>query len=157
MDGALSVRPVANGATHGYSQIFRDGIVESVQALTLAGEQTRATLRVSTFEPHMAVFLRNVRTELALHNITGDVTVMFSILHADKARLLVPRAQWYDDVQTGDFDRKTLVIPDFLATADTSAELALKPVFDFIWQCAGHPRSLNYDANGQWVPIRDNL
>ena len=49
-------------------------------------------------------------------------------------------------------DRDTVILPDVLME-DFSADPAdvLRPVFDGVWQAAGWPRCLNYNAQGQWT------
>jgi len=59
------------------------------------------------------------------------------------------RDQWHlEDHQTF-FDRKTIVLPDIVARDGLASELALKPLFDLLWQAAGFTSSQNYDSAGQ--------
>ena len=77
---------------------------------------------------------------------------MLSLLRADEVQLGVDTTyDFLEDHQTL-FDRKTVVLPDVLARSDLSPELALKPVFDLVWQAAGFNGSRNYNDAGAWAP-----
>ena len=56
------------------------------------------------------------------------------------------------DYNQGRFDRKTLVLPDVLLPADVAPAMALRPVFDLVWQSAGMEGSDNYNETGDWKP-----
>ncbi|OFU63959.1 hypothetical protein HMPREF3137_27330 [Achromobacter xylosoxidans] len=80
------------------------------------------------------------------------MTCMVSLLDADHVELGLDRHRYMLDEHQGFFDRKALVLPDVLLPADLSAEQALKPVFDLVWQSAGLERSANYNIAGDWAP-----
>lgn len=79
---------------------------------------------------------------------------MVSLLNADQVELGIDRFRYALEDHQGYFDRQTLVLPDVLLPADLSAEHALKPVFDLVWQAAGMERSDNYNQEGEWAPNR---
>lgn len=154
VDGALMVRNPNPQGTHGYSQFFRNGFFESVYVLTRRNADGRASLPSLAYEEHAIALLRQFRIELVHLGIDTEVTVMLSLLRADETQLGVDsRYDFLDDHQTF-FDRKTIVLPDVLARSDLTPELALKPVFDLVWQAAGFERSRNYSAAGLWAPAR---
>lgn len=150
LDGALVVRnPTDKGETHGYSQFFRNGFFESTFVLTgRVDEQGFALLPSSGIEDYLIELLGRFRKELEHLGINCDCAVMLSLLRANEVRLGV-RDQWGLEEHQTRFDRKTLILPDVLARFDLTAEQALKPVFDLLWQAAGFKGSLNYSAAGQ--------
>jgi len=153
IDGALAVRnPTAEG-THGYSQFFRNGFLESAMVLSASQNQQHSVLPSTAYEKQLVEFLQKVRTELAHLGISTELSFMLSILRANEVKLGVSRDFGFEDPE-GFFDRKTLVLPDVLTESGTPAELALKPVFDLVWQSAGFPCSRNYSAEGRWAPRR---
>lgn len=95
-----------------------------------------------------------LRAEYVHLGIGTEMTGMVSLLDADHVELGFDRHRYMLDDHQGFFDRKTLVLPDVLLPADLSAEQALKPVFDLVWQSAGMERSANYNAAGDWAPMR---
>ena len=152
VDGALAVRNPNPQGTQGYSQFFRNGFFESVYVLPRRGEQGRAVLASLAYEQHANTLLRDLRRELVHLGIDTEATVMLSLLRADEVQLGVDTTyDFLEDHQTL-FDRKTVVLPDVLARSDLSPELALKPVFDLVWQAAGFNGSRNYNDAGAWAP-----
>lgn len=152
VDGALAVRnPTAEGLTHGYSQFFRNGFLESVMVIG-TGHDGRPALPSLRYERQLIEFLEQVRAEMVHLGISGDMAVMLSILRANEVQLGVNRDRDFFDAHQGRFDRRTLVLPDVLTQADVAPELALKPVFDLVWQSAGFNGSHNYNDQGQWAP-----
>ena len=153
VDGALVVRNVNDqGLTHGYAQLFRDGFFESVYVITHSAQNGRVNLPSRSYEEHLISLLRAFRVELQHLGVNTECAVMLSLLQADRVKLGVSdRFAFLDDHQTL-FDRKVLVLPDVLASADLAPELALKPAFDLMWQAAGFDGSGNYNAAGQWAP-----
>lgn len=49
-------------------------------------------------------------------------------------------------------DRDALLIPEILVeSCDVDSATVLRPAFDAIWNAAGWPRCVNYDATtGEW-------
>jgi hypothetical protein len=55
-------------------------------------------------------------------------------------------------VEAHKIDRDVLLLPEIIVqNYEVRAEDVLKTAFDSIWNACGLPRSLNYDANGNWV------
>ena len=152
-DGALAVRNPRPEGTHGYSQMFRNGYFETVKVYPY-GDAARVGLGSLAYEEQFIAVLRLLRAEYVHLGIGTEMTCMVSLLDADHVELCFDRHRCMLDDHQGFFDRKTLVLPDVLLPADLSPEQALKPVFDLVWQSAGMERSANYNAAGDWAPVR---
>jgi hypothetical protein len=152
-DGALAVRNPRPEGTHGYSQMFRNGYFETVKVYPY-GDAARVGLGSLAYEEQFIAVLRLLRAEYVHLGIGTEMTCMVSLLDADHVELGFDRHRCMLDDHQGFFDRKTLVLPDVLLPADLSPEQALKPVFDLVWQSAGMERSANYNAAGDWAPVR---
>lgn len=153
LDGALVVRnETPQGETHGYSQFFRNGFFESTFVLARRNEEGWAALPSLSYEQNLIGLLGNFRKELDRLGINNECAVMLSLLRADEVKLGVRSGWGFDDPHQTLFDRKTLVLPDVLARSDATAEQAMKPAFDLMWQAAGFVGSRNYNATGQWAP-----
>lgn len=50
-------------------------------------------------------------------------------------------------------DRDGLVIPEIIVQTLDPADLALRPLFDVLWNSGGWPGSPNYDATGHWRDV----
>jgi hypothetical protein len=46
--------------------------------------------------------------------------------------------------------------PVVIESEEQDLRLTLRPAFDQLWQALGRQRSTLYDAEGRWVPPRDN-
>lgn len=152
-DGALAVRNPRPEGTHGYSQLFRNGYFETVKVFPY-GDAARVGLGSLAYEEQFIAVLRLLRAEYVHLGIGTEMTCMVSLLDADRVELGFDRHRYMLDDHQGFFDRRTLVLPDVLLPADLGAEQALKPVFDLVWQSAGMERSANYNAAGNWAPVR---
>lgn len=153
VDGALVVRnETPQGATHGYSQFFRNGFFESTLVLTRRMEDGRVLLASRSYEEYLIALFGNFRGELDRLGINCECAVMLSLLRADEVRLGVQSDWGFDDSHQTLFDRKTLVLPDVVAQSAVSPEKAMKPAFDLMWQAAGFVGSRNYNNAGEWAP-----
>ena len=152
MDGALMVRNTTpKGETHGYSQFFRNGFFEATYVLARRQDPDRAILPSLAYEQHLIKLLAGFRVELRHLEIDEACAVMLSLIGANEVKLGVQNEWGFADDHQTLFDRNTIVLPDVVARADLAPELALKPVFDLVWQAAGFKGSQNYNATGQWA------
>lgn len=155
IDGALSVRNVRAEGTHGYSQFFRNGFFETVQVEPWGGDPPRASLGCDYYEQNVIGVVEAFRHEVDRLGYLSEMTAMLSVLGADRTDLGLDRFRFHlDGEHMGRFDRPNLLIPDVLLAADQPAELALRPLFDYVWQAAGLLRSFNYNERGEWAPMR---
>lgn len=153
LDGALVVEnETPQGEARGYSQFFRNGFFESLLILSHHTEEGRVILPSLTYEKDLITLLGNFRGELDRLGINYECAVMLSLLRADEVKLGV-RPDWgFNYPHKTLFDRKTLVLPDIVARADSTPEEAMKPAFDLMWQAAGFVGSGNYNTAGEWAP-----
>jgi hypothetical protein len=152
-DGALAVRNPRAEGTYGYSLLFRNGYFETAKVYEYA-ENGKAALGSIAYEEVFITLVRRLREEFNYLGIGTEMTCMVSILDADRVELGFERWRYDVDDHQGHFDRKTLVLPDVLLPAELTAEKALRPVFDLVWQSAGMERSANYNGAGEWAPER---
>ncbi|WP_158219409.1 MULTISPECIES: helix-turn-helix domain-containing protein [unclassified Achromobacter] len=149
IDGALGVRNTnSEGLTHGYTQLFRDGFVEAVYTLPSRGGET--FLPGVAYEKYAADFVTRIRTELIYAGYDPEMAILMSLLDADRVELSFNRFNWNVDMSQGFFDRKTVILPEVLISGNEPPLMALKPMFDLVWQAAGMQGSINFDAGGEW-------
>jgi hypothetical protein len=54
------------------------------------------------------------------------------------------------------FDRSPLLCPDVVLESVEGEVVALsRPLLDLAWNASGFDRSMNYDNEGNWYPIRN--
>jgi hypothetical protein len=152
-DGALAIRNANAEGTHGYTQIFRNGFMEGVYVISAPDGQRpdgRAPLHTGSFELNVRAFFDNARTEYRRLGVSLEIAVLLSILRGKQVRLgHDPRFHFRLEAGQGLFDRDTLAFPEVLTQGDTPGDIALRPVFDLVWQAAGVAQCPYYDEDGR--------
>lgn len=137
----------------GYTQFFRNGIVEAVLSdvvmekkeegkLLLAGYYERAVTQ--EFRP-VARLLDGLRQVGVQPPVWGFLT----ITGAKGAR--TPTDHDFGD-ESRAIDRDTLMLPEFVINdLGTDAAALLRPAFDLVWNASGFAPSFNFDTDGKRV------
>lgn len=152
IDGILSFN-IRNGTSNGYVQLFRNGIIESVDVNMLNINKDipkfyERTLLESINEYLMVLNDLNVETPflvfITLIGVKGyemDTNAGYKVMAAVDP----------DVAQKYVIDRNILLLPEtFLETYPNFEDLTLlfKPSFDALWNSCGFESSKNYDKNG---------
>ncbi len=151
-DGWLNFGPQGSrGGRTGYTQLFRNGAIEAVDASLLRPNGPTAGTEIPPIYEHRVIqAVKAYVGVLGTLGVTPPVFVMLTVLGARGYEITAESAKaWGGGVP---IDRETLVVPEALLDDFTSdVALTLRPMFDAIWQAAGWPRSLNYNDDGKWV------
>jgi hypothetical protein len=162
LDGiARSTRAEFNStSTIGYTQVFRNGIIESVDT-SLIGINAQSVARFgSNIEPmsfsgekYERKLLEATKryTELQkLLAIEPPFFIMVSFLGVKGYRIFIQKSE-YDAEFTDKIDRMNLIIPEVMVeNFDVNLSEVMKPIFDTVWNAAGYIASPNYDASGKF-------
>ena len=161
IDGLLSVNVSPEGPAWSYSQLFRNGIIECVDAYWL-----EPILQDERFTPP---WMYGVRVERLLIEGIGrqlgllkrldvgfPVVVLVAIVGLRGVMLVGGNSNWpYREPPSGlrRVDRDVLLLPDLLIE-DSAEDMAgtLRPLLDSIWQASGLSESPYFDAEGKWNP-----
>ena len=135
-----------------YAQIFRNGIVEGVDAFILSGHDEK-----DNFIPSIALeedLLQGARQYFKAYKaigISGPVIVMLSLLNVRGFYMHAGNRMMSRTIHR--IEKKNLLLPDVIVEdIETPVESSFRPVFDLVWQGCGFRRSFNYDDSGQWNP-----
>jgi hypothetical protein len=135
----------------GYSQLFRNGAIEGVDAgWLLAAERQQRALPGEEFERQVLGSIRQYmevqEKRLKLHPPTAALLSLlavrgFSVL-AGPGRLGIP-------IEVSD-----VLVPEAVidAPAYRFPDSAVKPLFDVVWNASGYEGSPNFDIHGDWNP-----
>jgi len=97
--------------------------------------------------------LESLRKYLALAKGLGvsmPMVIMLSMQGVKSYRIWF-RSDWYDYGQMHAIDRDTLLLPDvLLEDFSTLADVAMKPIFDALWQAGGLAGCQHYNEKGGW-------
>ena len=144
IDGLLAYPPPHGEGCEYQTQLFRTGVVETVDAWVLAALED-GTKRVPYESLEEGILKRCFRI-LSLQRDLGlapPILLFCAILGASGYRIRPPNA-WQHEV----IDRDTLLIPEVWLDAYPETFLAvivaLKPMFDAIWNASGYESWLNY-------------
>lgn len=154
-DGALSYAVIQSEA-YSYTQIFRNGALEGVDAFLL-----RRKVEYPPNQPAVDDLIPSVSFEedlieglgryLALLQEIGappPYVVALSLLDVRGMRMAV--SPGYIDHPTP-IDRDDLILPEVLVQEPSSPpHTILKPVFDAVWNACGWPHSPYYTEEGEW-------
>lgn len=156
LDGIAYVRASNAAKTHGYSLLFRNGFFEATIVYDGAGSGPRNLIPIwhQPFESECIRVVTLFRAELEALDVSTELTVMLSILNADKGELLINRFDHDLTDDEGYFDRQHVILPDARIDSDTTAAQGMRPVLDLVWQTCGMARSPNFNDHGEWQPRR---
>lgn len=149
LDGLLTYSSIMNEAnSEAYVQVFRNGTTEMVDASLLIAYNQSKALGVS-IERARELF-RATGTYLMLMKrceIHPPVVIMLTLVGVKGRTIQQPDrfSRLYP------IDRDDLLLPE-IVVEDFSQNIpdAFCPIFDALWQSAGHERCPYYDRNGKW-------
>jgi hypothetical protein len=159
IDGQLTY-DMKGSRVNRYSQLFRNGIYEGVDATTLVPRTTQsddeAHVRGSWFELRVNRHLANPIAVQRMIGVRPPVSVLVSVV-SGRGLLVAPPSDISLPYEWSAIDRDLLVLPDVvLETFDidmvTELPRLLRPVVDGFWQSCGFERSTYYDDEGNWKP-----
>jgi hypothetical protein len=129
-----------------YVQLFRNGAIEAVW---MDFTRERALL-IGSLEQEL---LKGVPRYLALQQRLGIEPPLFvTISLVGTKGLMIITGDAYHDRWNNPIDRDVLLLPEVaLEQIITNVNDLLRPALDTLWQAAGRPRSLGYDASGKRI------
>lgn len=135
----------------GYTQIFRNGVIESTKAELIGQGRARDNVvnAVHTEDHFIDAYNRHL-TGLMEIGVSTPIIVMITLTGMLGARYILPNS--YGD--EAEFDRDILRLPECLLEdygSDTDHQRAIKPAFDSLWNGVGYAESPLFDENGAWI------
>jgi len=138
------------GASITYTQVFRNGAIEAVDARMLIDSRgTKNHIPSVKFEKELVQTTgRFLKAFLAFEipppiALALTLTGVKSFIMGVKPSLQRPQL----------IDRDTLLIPEIIIDdLNTKPEILLQPVLDIVWQSTGWEGSPYYDEQGNWNP-----
>ncbi len=149
-------------STYAYTQVFRNGIIETVDMSILGVYASDAS--TSRIDPDKRIFhgeryerklLEAVKRYIDLQKfleIDPSLFVMVSFLGVKGYRIFHPSFDQHSSQSSDEIDRMNLIIPEIMVdNFDGDLAGAMKPIFDTIWNAAGYIGSPNYDKSGKFA------
>lgn len=144
------------GKEHGYTQLFKNGCVESV--VVCSDEEIESGfLEGLVFgednsgleHPNLKTYFENLRD----NGVSTPVAVFFSLLNATGKIYYIKEKDNKRHPAPPEIPSDRLILPLCIVEQfDTNAEFcqALKPAFDTLWNAAGQSHCERYNENGEW-------
>lgn len=149
LDGLLYYNISANGRSNAYSQFYANGIVETVLLLHVGGEDR---LEIVAFEDHLLkrVVPKLLEVQKRL-GVAPPLVIMISMFGVAGYKIF-PYSVRGPHHPVHAVDRDPLIIPETLVEDfGEDPAMFMRPVFNAIWNAAGWPMAMTYDAKGQWT------
>lgn len=133
-----------------YLQVFRNGIIEGVDASIIEPVDVRLTIPIIPsflFEEKLLDALQRFWSIQKKLVVEPPLFIMLSLLGVLGYRMGVNSR-----FDTYPIDRDALILPEIIVeNFECNPSEVMRPIFDSIWNASGLPRSMNYNANGERV------
>lgn len=144
-DGMIAFAKPDGQACLEYTQLFRQGMIEAVDAYTLQGMSGEKLLPAEYLEEFLIGGVEKYVQLLRRLNFAPPIFIMMTLIGIQGYRIPAQFARFHHSV-----DRNVVPLPDsLLENYDGSVAELLKAAFDTLWQAAGRPRSPHYDEQGK--------
>jgi hypothetical protein len=138
-------------SSHSYLQVFRNGIIEAVEALLLEDRDGAHVIPSIAYEKELLKELPRFLSIQKELRVDSPLFIMLSLVGVKGYTMAVDQLRFLGH-DSHPVDRDTLQVPEVMIERfDINPVEVMKPIFDSIWNAAGFPRSMNYDENGKWV------
>lgn len=151
LDGLLVFNGSNNGSSGAYTQIFRNGAIETVSASLFSSSSEDLYIPSIVLERDVIASFDACTSLYKKLSVSMPIVLIVSLTGVMSYKLAVSQRldAWHDHVNK--IDRDSLLLPEVIIE-DYSANSAttLKPIFDAIWNSAGWIKSYGYDDAGEW-------
>lgn len=151
LDGRLSFRNISEGKSHGYAQLFRNGIIEAVTVEELWNN--KKIIASQSIEEHIISALRSYFPALNELGVAPPAYLFLSLLGVKDWTLGVNASRFWNVENRA--ERDNILLPEITLEQwiDDPATI-MRPAFDMVWNAFGFSRSFNYNDAGEWVGQR---
>ncbi len=151
-DGKVGVFLARSGAMS-YVQLYRSGIIEAADTRILDDVDSKR-IRPIVLEKDVIVTAASMLSFQKNMGADPPVALMLTMARVSGYRIIVDSI--HDNSHGHPIDRDVLVVPEVLLESlddisEPDVARLLRPIFDMVWNAAGHPQSRNYDAEGNWM------
>jgi hypothetical protein len=136
-----------------YTQLYRNGIIEAVDAFHLADEyQGDLVIPSVAYEREVFQYLPSCFQLLEKIGATVPIVIAVTLIGTRGLKMGVD-SYWS---QAGyPIESDTIILPETVVNEfSVPVGKILKPLFDLVWNACGYPESKNFDAQGNWVARR---
>lgn len=153
-DGIVKYFSIQPPTSSSYTQLFRNGAIEAVDAYILEPSKGRKIISSVFYEEELIKSLQEYLQLQQQLELNPPVLIMLSLLGVRDYIMSVGDG-WDHTRHTYPIDRDILIVPEIVVEdyAAKSSDI-LRPAFDAVWQACGWDCCKNYDASGNWIGNR---
>ena len=150
-DGYLTYGGWIDGTAHGYVQIFRNGIIEAVDAGLLTVRGDKRYIPSGVFESRLIAALEKYLLAERKISVPAPIALVLTLVGV-RGYYMAVRS---DIDPFGDYvnpiEKDTLLLPEVIIwDYEGRPSDLLRTIFDAIWNATGWPQSMNYDDAGEF-------
>jgi hypothetical protein len=151
-DGVLSYSASPQSPfSHSYLQVFRNGIIEAVEARLLEDRDGERVIPSIAYEKELLKALPRFLSIQKELRVDPPLFIMLTLAGVKGYTMAVDRFPFLME-SSHPIDRDTLQVPEVMIERfDIDPAEVMRPAFDAVWNATGFPRSMNYDEGGKWV------
>lgn len=148
-EGVVIFDPMNDQRVPSYLQVFRNGVIESVSMEPMQNDNK--AIASALFEQRLIrVAIPKYLTALQTVAVPPPVFVGITLIGAEEFCMALPSVRGPFVEQTHTFGKKILIVPPImLERYDTNLAVAMRPVFDSLWNAVGRRESPYYDGD-EW-------
>jgi len=130
-----------------YTQVYRSGIVESVDTLILSSLDGSLKLYYG-YEKNILNFIARLQTSMQSLGINGPAFIFVTLVGVKDYFLIFSQRLIAKKII-----KNIIELPEMYVDEVTTfkPDQVFKRGFDIVWNAAGQEGSINYDANGNWT------
>lgn len=139
---------------HGYTQVFRNGVIEATKSGLVRNAQGRLVIPGLALETQLFEVLPGYLNALSALGVTPPLVVLLSLQGVAGAAYAVRVDPWQDPEPP--LDQDSLRLPDCYVQdygSDNVYSQAIRPAIDALWNSAGYSSARSYAADGSWVGL----
>jgi hypothetical protein len=134
-----------------YSQLFRNGAIENVNATLLETSRPEDATQLYYLEILIMDCAERMLHVMDLLDIPGPYYLLIALLNAKGVKVTPQQRDPIFDRDIRTIDADNLILPEvFFENTGIPIEGAMRSSFDMIWNAAGWARSFSYDEDGQF-------
>ena len=141
---------------YGYTQIFRNGIIEATKTNLLKGSNGNFIIPSLSFDECIFEVLPDYLKGLKMLNVPPPFVIMVSLQEIYGAFLGV-ESSIFDFDSPIKFTQSELLLPEIILDDYGSLQdyqKSMRPAFDALWNAAGYVASSYFDENDIWIGKR---
>lgn len=155
-EGYLTVDRQTDTECGGYTLLYRDGIMEAVDAHLLRAKYRGKgdTIPGDLLEAHLVKALpRYLSVQQAL-GVEPPFAVLLTLMGVRDFYMVANRAtsDYYNRNPHDVLDMAEVIVEQYEDVTEQTAAQVLRPLFDAVWNATGYARSPNYNEDGTWQP-----